>query len=258
MQQRRYASGDVVFREGEPSDSVCKIVEGRVEVVKEEGTHRVVLGHIGKGDYVGEMGVIEGRPRSATVCAENEVTVEWIERGAFLKQISEDSKTALEVIIRLSQRLSSLNQVYSGTVFSSLPASDVGQHSASEARELSKLIIFGDSRDFGDVLPREGLVIDTYPFVVGRRLRGGESAPMTGVDLKLRDSKPYRMSRAHFAIHRTTDGFRVQDLESTLGTSLNGTFLGTHFGDDLGPLKRGENFIIAGGVGSKFAFTVMW
>ena len=60
MPRRRYDSGDVIFREGEPSDSVCKIIEGRVEVVKEEDTRRVVLGHISEGDYVGEMGVIEG------------------------------------------------------------------------------------------------------------------------------------------------------------------------------------------------------
>lgn len=258
MQQRRYASGDLIFREGEPSESVCKIIEGRVEVVKEEGAHRVVLGHIGRGDYVGEMGAIEGRPRRATVYAENEVTVEWIERGEFLKQISENSATALELIVRLSERLNSINRLYSEAVFSGLPASETDQPSVSKAHDLSKIVIFGDSRVLGDAIPSEGLVVDTYPFIVGRSPEKGESVPKTNVDLRLKDSTPYRMSRVHFAIHRTSDGFQVQDLASTLGTSLNGTFLGTHFGSDSGPLKRGENFILAGGIGSKFAFTMVW
>ena len=257
MQQRQYYSGEVIFREGEPSESVCKIIEGRVEVVKEEGSHRLVLGHIGEGDYVGEMGVIEGRPRSATVYAENEVTAEWIERGEFLRQISENSDTALEVIIRLSERLNAINQVYSESVFSGAIESGAEQPSASTARDLSKVVIFGDSRVFGDAIPAEGLVVDTFPFVVGRSPHKGEPSPNLDIHLKLDDSTPYRMSRAHFAIHRTPDGFRVQDLASTLGTSLNGTFLGSHFGNDSAPLKRGENFIIAGGVDSKFAFTVV-
>ena len=88
MQQRRYERGAVIFREGEDSDSVCRIIDGRVEVVKEDGPQRIVLGHIGKGEYVGEKGAIDGRPRSATVWAANDVIVEWIERAEFLRRVS--------------------------------------------------------------------------------------------------------------------------------------------------------------------------
>ena len=69
---------------------------------------------------------------------------------------------------------------------------------------------------------------------------------------------PFRMSRVHFAILRTEDGLQVRDLESTLGTSVNGVSLGRHFGSDLASLKRGENIIAAGGVDSPFRFRVLW
>ena len=260
QQQRRYERGEVIFREGEDSDSVCRIIDGRVEVVKEDGPQRVVLGQIGKGEYVGEMGAIEGRPRSATVRAESDVTVEWIERAEFLRRVSENSETALELIIRLSQRLGSLNRTYAESVLSARPMSQTDQISTSPAPKSSpsKVSIFGDSRALEDFLPPEGLVIDTYPYVVGRLSQKGESIRPASVNLTLEDSKPFRMSRVHFAILRTEDGLQVRDLESTLGTSANGVLLGGRFGSDLAPLKRGENIIAAGGVDSPFRFRVLW
>ena len=32
MQRRHYARGDIIIREGDPSDAVCRVIEGRVEV----------------------------------------------------------------------------------------------------------------------------------------------------------------------------------------------------------------------------------
>lgn len=256
MQQRRYERGAVIFREGEDSDSVCRIIDGRVEVVKEDGPQRIVLGHIGKGEYVGEKGAIDGRPRSATVWAANDVIVEWIERAEFLRRVSENSETALELIIRLSERLGSLNRVYSESVLSGTPVLRTEQPSTSAARE-REVLIFGDARELKNVIPPEGLVIDTYPYLIGRHPQRGESASELDVNLMLEDSTPYRMSRMHFAILRTQDGFQVRDLESTLGTSVNGMFLGKHFGSDRASLKRGENFIAAGGVDSQFRFRVL-
>jgi hypothetical protein len=259
MRKQRYASGEPILREGEESDSVCRIIDGRVKVIKERGAEVVVLGHIGPGEYVGEMGAIQGRPRCATVCAENEVTVEWIEKAEFLKLVSENSETALGLFSRLSERLASLNGVYSESVFSDLPVSRTSQVSKPVAAGsvLSKVTIYGHAPELKDFLPSEGLVIDAYPYVVGRLLKKGDSTPEMDVNLTVKDSKPYRMSRAHFAVLQTQDGFQVRDLDSTLGTSVNGVFLGTHFGTDLTSLKQGENIVAAGGVDTKFKFRLV-
>jgi len=167
---------------------------------------------------------------------------------------------AFELIIRLSKRLASLNRDYSESVLSGRPVSQTDQVSTSPApgSEASKVSIYGDSRELEDFLPPEGVVIDACPFVVGRLPHKWESAPEIGLNLTLEDSKPFRMSRVHFAILRTEDGLQVRDLESTLGTSANGVLLGGRFGSDLAPLKRGENIIAAGGVDSPFRFRVLW
>ena len=48
----------------------------------------------------------------------------------------------------------------------------------------------------------------------------------------------------------------VLDLRSTLGTEVNGEFLGEHFDKDFKYLNMGENTITAGGMESPFTFTV--
>ncbi len=167
---------------------------------------------------------------------------------------------AFELVIRLSKRLASLNRDYSESALSGRPMSQTDQVSTSLApgRGASTVSIYGATRGLGDSLPLESLFIDAYPFVVGRLPHKGESAPEIGVNLTLEDSKPFRMSRVHFAILRTEEGLQVRDLESTLGTSVNGVFLGRRFGSDLASLKRGENIIAAGGVDSPFRFRVVW
>jgi len=74
-QRRHFVAGQALMRQGEPSQSMHVIAGGKVRV---ERSHRdikepVVLAHLGAGEIVGEMGVLDEAPRSATVVAVNEV-----------------------------------------------------------------------------------------------------------------------------------------------------------------------------------------
>ena len=256
MQRRQYTHGEVLFREGEPSDTVGRVVDGSVQIVKEDGPRKVLLGHIGRGEFVGEMGIIEDRPRSATVRAESNVTIEWISKKEFLKQISDDRNTAFQLLARLSGRLASLNRAYSEAIFSRQFAGNSTPKLAEASPKLEEntCVIFADDSKLAGTVPSTGLTVETYPFVVGRVPEFGEIAPHINLDLRLPDSKPYRLSRAHFAILKTTEGLQLRDLESKLGTAVNGTYLGHNFGKDTELLIKGENVIIAGGVNSHFRF----
>jgi len=69
--ERRYKSGEILFREKEPPREIYLIKEGQVEILK--GEKHIAL--LGEGDFLGEMGVIDGRPRSATAVAKTDTTV---------------------------------------------------------------------------------------------------------------------------------------------------------------------------------------
>src|SRR5271154_3526854 len=66
-QDRQFAAGSEIFREGAPGDGVYFVKEGLVEISGLVGGNtRRVFSQLGPGEIFGEMAVIEDRPRSAT------------------------------------------------------------------------------------------------------------------------------------------------------------------------------------------------
>lgn len=65
MTKRRFAAGETIVREGDPGEEFFLISEGEVEVIRAE--HEVA--HLGRGDFFGEVALISGEPRNATVLA---------------------------------------------------------------------------------------------------------------------------------------------------------------------------------------------
>jgi len=78
---RTFAPADVIVREGEPGMSLFLIENGTVEVHTTDPAGRlVVLAELGPGDFFGEVAVLTGRPRTATIVAKESVTVIEITR----------------------------------------------------------------------------------------------------------------------------------------------------------------------------------
>jgi SulP family sulfate permease len=70
-QRCEFATGDIIAQQGAPSDSMHFIVEGRVGIVVNlEGGNSIRVRSLGRHTTVGEMGLLTGRPRSASVQAE--------------------------------------------------------------------------------------------------------------------------------------------------------------------------------------------
>ena len=68
--------GEVLFKEGQSGDYVCFVVNGRLEVLKKTiSGEDFVLNTLARGQSVGEMAIIEKKPRSATVKARTEANL---------------------------------------------------------------------------------------------------------------------------------------------------------------------------------------
>ncbi len=96
-----FASGDVIFSQGDPGTSMYIVVEGEVDVSYDE--RRSV--RLGVGESFGEMSLIDKWPRSATVIAATDVTLAPISQGLFLVLVHDTPYFALEVMRSLSDRL---------------------------------------------------------------------------------------------------------------------------------------------------------
>ena len=102
---KRFDPDAVLFRQGDPSDEVILILSGSADVLRESGDDAILLGTVRAGEFVGEMGVLEGRVRSATVRAAEAVEAELIERQAFLERVSAEPELARKLLLRMSARL---------------------------------------------------------------------------------------------------------------------------------------------------------
>jgi len=84
--ERKYREGEILFRERESPREIYLIKEGQVEILK--GERQIAI--LGEGDFLGEMGVIDGRPRSATAVAKSDASVLVIDVEELKKKMEED------------------------------------------------------------------------------------------------------------------------------------------------------------------------
>ena len=103
------ADGEYVVRDGDRSTDMYIVVSGAVEISKEVGGGRVKLGHIERGDFFGEMSLLEGVPRQADARAVGETRLLVITKGSLLVRLRRDPTFALEMLQRLSRRLREAN-----------------------------------------------------------------------------------------------------------------------------------------------------
>ena len=103
----RFAAGDTIFRQGDPSDRFFIVTAGEVEVVERapDGRERIIR-TIGPGRYFGEMGMLSGAPRAASVRAKDPVEVLTLDREAFLQIVSRSAATADDIARVARQRQS--------------------------------------------------------------------------------------------------------------------------------------------------------
>ena len=78
-ERRRLQAGERLFSEGDESDAAYLVVSGRLEASRDS----VVLGEVGRGEIVGEVGLIARSPRSATVTALRDTTLARFDAEAF-------------------------------------------------------------------------------------------------------------------------------------------------------------------------------
>lgn len=270
MKQREYHAGDIILKEGDPSNVVYKIVSGNVEVFKEHDGQTIVLGVMKPGEFLGEMGVVDDEPRSASARAKNQVSMLMYNEAEFFHLISRDGSSAEQMILRLCERVRRLSRkLAEATVAMQAtqqiqeetpvgPPQDLPAQTRSKGESTHvRLTLLPLSQRPIPSLPKEGITVMKLPFTVGRFPVGKEPEPAVPIDLRISDSRPFRLSRQHFAFYQNLGGYGILDLGSTLGTEVNGVFLGQHFGKDFEYLKLGENRITAGGMGSPFTFKVL-
>jgi len=96
--------GRELFREGDPGDALFVVVAGRLGVVTADAEgHQTIINQIGAGETVGEMALVSGEPRSATIIAMRDTELLRLEKPAF-ERLTNDNPGVLRFITKLLVR----------------------------------------------------------------------------------------------------------------------------------------------------------
>jgi CRP/FNR family transcriptional regulator len=119
---RRYPSGATIFREGDRGDSLHVVIEGsvRITVISSKGAEATVA-LLGPGEFVGDLALLDGRPRSANAIAAEPTRTLVVTRDDFRRWLSERPKAALALLEALSLRVRRTDEVLADLTFLDLP-----------------------------------------------------------------------------------------------------------------------------------------
>ena len=104
------SSGEILFREGEPGEHMYIVVSGDLEILKAPNTdNELILNRIPPGQYIGEMSIVTGAPRTASVRAHGNVSLLCMSRAQLLDLLHVHPQLASTMVNVLSQRLDNTN-----------------------------------------------------------------------------------------------------------------------------------------------------
>lgn len=242
----RFAAGETIIAPGGTAESAFVVVSGSVCVEHETDTPLIV----GPGEMVGDVDVILGQAYSSAVVALEPVSAVRL------------SRVQLASALRASPHLSvaDMRDLFAGFArrIAERAAARPDGGVETEPAPVWRTVRFG--ADGNGALARQlghaRLARHDLPVVIGRKPGKRETPPRSPVDIALQDSKPYNLSRRHFAIDVEHGVPVVRDMGSLLGTLVNGARIGAGRPANTAPLDAGNNLVIAGAAESPFRFII--
>lgn len=104
-----YSVGEKIFAQGELGTEMFIIQDGEVEIIKHIAGASHVLSRLEKGDFFGEMAILEAMPRTADAVAVTEVKVVSINGSRFDEMLRKNPEVAVRIIRKYSKRLREAN-----------------------------------------------------------------------------------------------------------------------------------------------------
>ncbi|HWF88050.1 MAG TPA: DUF1003 domain-containing protein [Pyrinomonadaceae bacterium] len=172
-----------LFRQGDKGDAMYLIESGRVRIsIRDDDDAEVILAELARGDFFGEMSIIDGRQRSADAKVIEDARLAILSRASFLSFVRTNPDVALEMLSALSDRLRRTDELLRSRV--SRNANEEERARLTVADRAADLIAeFGGSWKFIGV--SIGLIIFWIIFNSIILVRGFDPAPYQMLNLVL-------------------------------------------------------------------------
>ena len=114
LERQTFEPGEVIVRQGELADKFYIITRGQAEVLRERDGEEILVSRLGTGQYFGEIGLMHGGRRTATVRAADKMEVMSLDRDTFGGLMEESDLSRQEVERLTRQRVTQLQGTRSG------------------------------------------------------------------------------------------------------------------------------------------------
>jgi CRP-like cAMP-binding protein len=230
----RFPAGSIVFEEGDLGLAMYVIESGEVEIRKRIRSDDRVLATLGKGDFFGEMCMLEEEtPRSASAVAISDVDAVMIDQSAFTFILKHNPEIAIRMMRKLVIRLRQTTRLLEEAVGHEVDLEESGVTEGPRAAPDPNVRLVELSSGMA------------FPLADRRETTVGRIDPVTGIhpdiDLTPVDAKR-SISRRHARIRREDDGGYsvVEDVGTMNGTFVNGVRLTAGRGV---PVKPGDTVV---------------
>ena len=209
-----FSAGDTIFSQGDLGTDMFIIQEGEVDIVKHIQNESHLLSHLEKGDFFGEMALMENTPRTADALAKTDVKVVAINGSRFDEMLRKNPEIAVRIIRKYSKRLREANALLERLV---------GREVDADQMSLDSTVIRPSEK-----MTRHRLVDvatgTAFFFSSGDETTIGRADPVTGIlpDIDLTPVDTNRsVSRRHAKIIKANDEYHMLE---EVGT-VNGTYV---------------------------------
>lgn len=220
-------AGELVFREGDLGTEMFIIHEGQIEIVQSLGEDEKVLTVLEKGDFFGEMSILEDLPRTASARVAADAKLLQINSATFSQMLRDNPEIAVRMMRKLSRRLRETDRLLRESLGGSgapvqpvqeVPTPEVAKEPASQEEAAAERLIHTKS----------GM---EFTFSRGSETTIGRKDPVTGIypDIDLTPVDGQRsISRRHAKIYRRGEKYFLSEEIGTMnGTYRNGQRLET-------------------------------
>jgi CRP-like cAMP-binding protein len=236
-------AGETVFREGDLGTEMYIVHEGQIEILKQMQDGERQLALLEKGDFFGEMSILEDLPRAASARAVTDVKLLLINGTTFDQMLRTNPEIAVRMMRKLSRRLRETDRLLRDALGvaqipsaaqapSDLPVGDMPPRTVAAA-----LSVPGRERLLHEKSGMEFHLAAGAETMIGRR------DPVTGIDPDI-DLTPVdtqrSISRRHAKVYRRGEKFFLcEEIGTMNGTFANGARLETgvpteiRFGDEV-------------------------
>ncbi len=250
MADREFGAKDIIFREGDPSDTAYIIRSGKVEILKHGAHGEVQLAVLNEGQTFGEMGVLfePQSPRSATARALETTVVDVVSDSELKTMLSQCPPRLIPVITAVFDRLRVTNQ----------RVTNAEQATVLLENEIERITISPSSPVTQEHLKPIDVMIARLPFKIGGYIPSEGINRLDQNHLYIpTEGPPQIVSRQHCQISVEDNAVFIIDTGSRFGTYVNNKQIGRGRGVYKAPLQKGANTLKLGAANSPYTFDLL-